>query len=140
MHVIQQLASDLTIDVIYFDRTTSNTGLSLFIRDVADEALYLDPFDLVASKSVIASANIDVLLYLALPTEKFTFLLAQSRWAVLFIQITAPSMLLMQREYVFSLQVSSCSSSVWSRPPIFIGNSIDRLLGRFQQHADGLVV
>ena len=67
------------IDIIYFDRKGSESGIGTFLASHSKEVYLLDPSDLKESKNTIYAANIDFLLYFAINTEKFTFLLAHSR-------------------------------------------------------------
>lgn len=69
------------IDIIFFDRTNLNTQFAAVMRDIATEVIEVDQFNCNASARLIREANVDILLYIALPTEKFTVLLSHMRLA-----------------------------------------------------------
>lgn len=72
-------------EIVFFDRPGLHTAFAATMRDIAVKTIMLKTHDLSASRDLIADAAVDVLLYLALPTEKFSYLLAHSRY-VRFVQ------------------------------------------------------
>jgi len=77
MQVFEKLTA--AIDLVYFDRADSTTAISEFMKTISRETRLIDSQNLDSSREVIATAKVDILLYLALPTEKYTFLLAHAR-------------------------------------------------------------
>jgi hypothetical protein len=73
-------------EFVYFDRDSPSTATAEEMRRVASRIVYIDHNDLNVTRHTIAAERIDILLYLALPTEKFTVLLSQARLATLQIQ------------------------------------------------------
>ena len=71
----------ISLDIIFFDRMGLDNEFSRILRRRAKEVYILDGNDVLASARTISQANTDVLLYIALPTEKFTILLSQFRLA-----------------------------------------------------------
>lgn len=77
----------MTMHITYFARHgPSPTIFEQLVREVVSNVVFIDPFNVELSQLIIAQEQIDVLLYLALPTEKYTFLLAHSRLAPIQIQ------------------------------------------------------
>ena len=70
-----------SLDLVFFDRHDLNNDFAHIARQRASEIIVLNEFDVVASATAIREAAVDVLLYIALPTEKFTVLLSQFRLA-----------------------------------------------------------
>ena len=68
-----------SLDLVFFDRHDLNNDFAHIARQRASEIIVLNEFDVVASATAIREAAVDVLLYIALPTEKFTVLLSQFR-------------------------------------------------------------
>lgn len=66
-------------DLIFFDRQGLNTVFAEEMRFLAAEIHLIDNNNLVRSQSVIMNAKVDILLYLAIPTEKITYFLAHAR-------------------------------------------------------------
>lgn len=67
------------IEFVFFDRPTLNTIFAEQMRSLSAEVAMLDTTNLESSRGIIAAAQLDILLYIGLPTEKFGWLLAQSR-------------------------------------------------------------
>lgn len=73
-----------TFELVFFVRPSSRTVFSAKMREVAKEVIILDPDKGVdAARHLIAEQDLDILLYIALPTEKFTTLLSMSRLATI---------------------------------------------------------
>jgi hypothetical protein len=70
-----------TIHVIFFDRSDLNTLFSSWMKEVAKEVIMISSENLYSSQQQILSSSIDILLYLALPTDKMTYFLAHQRLA-----------------------------------------------------------
>ncbi len=75
------LAAPSAADAVFFDRTGLHTVFAETMRGIAVQTVLLDQNDVSTSMQRVAEAAVDVLLYLALPTEKFSYLLAHARWA-----------------------------------------------------------
>lgn len=75
------------IHIVFFDRPTLGTVFGEMMREVAKEIHMLDEHDVKVSREIIANAKVDVLLYLAVPTGKFTYILSFSRLAPVQIQL-----------------------------------------------------
>jgi hypothetical protein len=78
-HLLEQ-GTD-SFDMVYFTRRGSRSALAAAMQDGGAEMHVLDHDDLEGSRRLIAAQHIDILIYLALPTEKFTVLLSYSRLA-----------------------------------------------------------
>lgn len=68
------------VDIVYFEREGSNSTIGRYIGQYSKEVYNLNVNDLKKSRGIISNANVDVLLYLAIGTEKFSYLLAHSRF------------------------------------------------------------
>jgi hypothetical protein len=79
--------------IIFFDRFPSlPTSFGYAMREIANLSLgggifTLVPDQIAASATIIQQATIDILLYMALPTDKLTYMLAHQRLATIQIQI-----------------------------------------------------
>lgn len=69
------------LNLVFFDRPKLNNDFAKVARQRAQEVIILNEYDVVASATAIRDAHVDVLMYIALPTEKFTVLLSQFRLA-----------------------------------------------------------
>lgn len=67
------------LQVVFFDRPHLVTVFAESMRRIAAEVLLLDPTNVSSSRSMIAAAKVDLLIYLSLSTEKFAYLLGQTR-------------------------------------------------------------
>lgn len=66
--------------LLFFYRDDSaNTIFEKEMRELSYQSIKINQNDLIESRNIIANSMLDILIYLALPTEKFTFLLSQSR-------------------------------------------------------------
>mmetsp|Transcript_20574 Transcript_20574/g.29475 ORF Transcript_20574/g.29475 Transcript_20574/m.29475 type:complete len:739 (-) Transcript_20574:1119-3335(-) len=90
---VQQILESLSVydkscrfHIIFFDRPNLNTVFAESLRMISSTHIVLDPNNLDISKSLIANAAVDILLYLSLSTEKFSFLLGHARLAPVQIQ------------------------------------------------------
>lgn len=85
---IVQLSQEVgkRICVVYFERPDSILAFTEIMRQTSTTVLSLNVNNLTSSQELIDRARVDVLLYLALPTEKFTFLLGHARLAPIQIQ------------------------------------------------------
>lgn len=70
-----------SLDLVFFDRPHLRSEFSEVMRRRSAEVIMLREHDVPASARAIVSAHLDVLLYIALPTEKYTVLLSQFRLA-----------------------------------------------------------
>jgi hypothetical protein len=70
-----------TLEIVFFDRPRLKTDFATVLRRRANEVVMLIENDIAASARAVLEASVDVLLYIALPTEKFTVLLSQYRLA-----------------------------------------------------------
>lgn len=70
-----------SLDIVFFDRPWLRNDFASVLRSRAREVITLIETDVVASAAFVQEADVDVLLYIALPTEKFTVLLSQYRLA-----------------------------------------------------------
>jgi hypothetical protein len=89
MSIIKELSSciefryknrNVLINVIYFEREGSTSTIGDFIGQQSTEVFYLNTHNLMESRAIVSSADLDVLLYLAIGTEKFSYFLAHSRY------------------------------------------------------------
>lgn len=69
----------LTFDIVFFDRPDLYTAFGDSMRAISKQSITLNPSNVSECASLIAAAKVDVLLYLALSTERLTFLLGQFR-------------------------------------------------------------
>lgn len=69
------------IDIIFIDRPGLNTVFALEMRNIAVKTVVIKEEDIDWSIQKILDLNLDVLLYLALPTEKFSALTSLTRLA-----------------------------------------------------------
>ena len=69
------------IDIVFIDRIGLNTVFALEMRNIATKTILLDENDIDLSMKNILDLHLDVLLYLALPTEKFSALISLTRLA-----------------------------------------------------------
>jgi len=74
------------LELVYFDRNSFSTATAEEMRRSSREVVFMDFDNLETTKERILSQKLDALLYLALPTEKFTVLLSQARLAPIQIQ------------------------------------------------------
>jgi hypothetical protein len=66
-------------ELVFFDRPNLDTVFALAMRKIAVKTLVFDVNDVEHARGAIRDEDLDVLLYMALPTEKFSVFLAQSR-------------------------------------------------------------
>ena len=71
----------VVLELVFFCRENPVTVFSEVLQRVADKVVIIDHMDLDGTRNMIASERLDVLLYLALPTEKFTVFLSAARLA-----------------------------------------------------------
>jgi hypothetical protein len=69
----------LAFDIVFFDRPDLYTAFGDSMRAISKQTITLDPSNVSECASRIAAAKVDVLLYLALSTERLTFLLGHYR-------------------------------------------------------------
>ena len=69
------------IELILFNRPNAVSLFSQEVSAVASKIIFISHLDLEGSRSLIADEKLDILLYMALPTEKFTTLLSLARLA-----------------------------------------------------------
>ncbi len=69
------------IDIVFIDRKGLNTVFALEMRNIAIRTIIINEDDIDLSMKSILDLNLDVLLYLALPTEKFSALISLTRLA-----------------------------------------------------------
>ena len=74
------------IEVFFFDLPESNTVFAGLMHTFSKESFTLNTDNIHSSVELIASKNLDILMYIALPTEKFTYYLAHVRLAPVQIQ------------------------------------------------------
>jgi hypothetical protein len=79
--VIEQLILQFgeEVDLIFFDRPGLNTVFADRMRTIAKESYPIPQQDVFASQTLIAQVYVDILLYMAIPTDKITYMLAHSR-------------------------------------------------------------
>jgi hypothetical protein len=70
------------IQIVFFDRPGLRTVFAEAMRSVAVRVVLLDVTNLETSRERVAAQQVDILLYLALPTEKFSYMMAHSRRVV----------------------------------------------------------
>ena len=72
-----------SFEFVFFIRKGSNTVFSYVTASMSSTVLVLDdsPGRLAETREMVAAQALDVLLYIALPTEKFTSFLSHSRLA-----------------------------------------------------------
>ena len=85
-HLLNSNTGKKHIEIIYFGRENDPTISSRILTSLAVKTVILDEFDLVQSAEAIITHNIEILLYLALPTEKFSLLLSMLRLAPIQVQ------------------------------------------------------
>jgi hypothetical protein len=69
------------LELVFFDRERLNNHFAAVLRRRATEVIVLKESDLVVSAQSIFEAKVDVLMYISLPTEKYTVFLSQFRLA-----------------------------------------------------------
>lgn len=69
----------MTFEVIFFDRDNLQTVFGDLMRVHADKVINIEDGDLTAAKMKISAERLDILLYLALGTGKFSYFLAHAR-------------------------------------------------------------
>ena len=74
------------IEVFFFDLPNSTTVFADLMHTHSKESFTLDTGKIHSSAELIADQNLDILMYIALPTEKFTYYLAHLRLAPVQIQ------------------------------------------------------
>ena len=85
--ILQRLGVNDAFDIVYFQRVESQSIFSHLMRGVASSVVTLDhQKGLEFNRQLIANQHIDILLYTALPTEKFTTFLSIARLAPIQIQ------------------------------------------------------
>jgi hypothetical protein len=71
----------INLELVFFDRERLNNHFAAVLRRRATEVIVLKESDLVVSAQSIFEAKVDVLMYISLPTEKYTVFLSQFRLA-----------------------------------------------------------
>ena len=71
----------INLELVFFDRERLNNHFAAVLRRRATEVIVLKESDLVVSAQSILEAKVDVLMYISLPTEKYTVFLSQFRLA-----------------------------------------------------------
>ena len=83
---IEYLGHVYQIEVIFFDLQESTTVFADLMHTHSKESFVLDLNEIHSSAELIAGQNLDILMYVALPTEKFTYFLAHMRLAPVQLQ------------------------------------------------------
>ncbi len=79
-HVFTSLSAAFpSLQLIFFDRFGLNTVFAEAVRAVAWRVVAIDQTDVVSSVTRLIRQQLDVLAFMALPTEKFAFFLAHHR-------------------------------------------------------------
>jgi len=81
-------APAVIIELVFFCRVDPVTVFSEVMQRVAAKVVFIDHRDLAGAQTAIAEEKLDVLLFIALPTEKFTVFLSAARLAP--VQVGAP--------------------------------------------------
>ena len=81
---------NVKIELIFFNRPNPISFFSYILSPVS-KVVPIDHLDLEGARRLIAAERVDILLYMALPTEKFTTFLSQSRLAP--VQVHPPAAL-----------------------------------------------
>jgi hypothetical protein len=71
----------LTMSFVFFDRGTMPTVFAGAMRDIATVTVNINEESVSEAAKIIAAQDLDVLIYLALPTNKLCFALAHTRLA-----------------------------------------------------------
>lgn len=79
--VFQYLAKQypMTMSFIFFDRDHLPTVFAHSMRDIAVNTVNINERSVVDTVAIIAAQDLDILIHLALPTDKFGFLLGHTR-------------------------------------------------------------
>ena len=73
-------------ELFFFDRIDLQLVFAVEMRAIATSTILLEKWDLEKSANAVRLSNIDILLYLAIPTSTMTYLLAMMRLAPIQIQ------------------------------------------------------
>lgn len=76
----RKVFSDKEIEIVFFDRPDLATVFGESMRRIAVQTVMLNPNNVLESAQSIVSASVDILLYLALSTERLSFLLGHFRF------------------------------------------------------------
>jgi predicted Zn-dependent protease with MMP-like domain len=68
-----------TMSLVFFDRDAMPTVFAHAMRDVAVRTVNIREDSVVETARLVAAEDLDVLVYLAVPTNKLAFLLAHAR-------------------------------------------------------------
>lgn len=117
---ISQLFSD--IELIFFDRPGLITVFADWMREASVSSPLLNQDDLYYSRQQIVQAEVDILLYLALPTDKLSYFLAHHR--------LAPVQIVLGLGHPLSSGMRSIDFSLVPESMLFEGEENSRLLNR----------
>ena len=89
-HILTELTyavlPTIKLDLYFFTRNGMDTVFASALKNVSIETYVLDESDIKFSTGIISDVQLDILLYIALPTERFTVTMAHYRLAPIQIQ------------------------------------------------------